>query len=305
VRPEHRARSPRAPRRRPDVACERRAGGRVRLLHPRHRPTERFTGPGARLSTNPGSDGAGEHRLHEGTIVAGSDLEATLCSSATAATTGGRHPPNGVSPNGTANDARREPTSPWSSTPNNKSGPPRSRVLATSPEARRRRTSPPPDGRAVERRRRHTDDDRGNCHNTDAASRPAQGPHGSAVTFLIRNGAAKPGCATAAASGDGIRDDVLQRLPRQRERSTPATARTRPRPATGATSCSARGEDVPPDRGQQQHDAGPLRLQQYAGDPLQSELHQGRERRGLPEEQLPERGTSAARRTTRRPPRNW
>ena len=161
---------------------------------------------GARLSTNPALWTApASTDFTKGTIVAGSDLEATLCFKCHSSYYwGAGSPPNGVSPNGTATTPVETDVA-MEFNPNNRSGHPVLASLASftgsaAPKNLAAAQMVAPWNVAVGTQTMTCS----NCHNTDAASPAAQGPHGSAVTFMIRNGAAKPGWPTAAASATGF-----------------------------------------------------------------------------------------------------
>jgi len=161
---------------------------------------------GALLSSNPALWTApASTNFTKATIAAGSGLQATLCFKCHSSFYwGAGTPPNGLSPNGTvATPVETDVAMEFN--PNNRSGHP---VLASlnnftgsaAPRPLAAAQMVAPWNVAVGTQTMSCND----CHNTDAASPAAQGPHGSAVTFMIKNGAAKPGWPTAAASAAGF-----------------------------------------------------------------------------------------------------
>lgn len=161
---------------------------------------------GAQLSSNPTLWTAPTSaNFTKKTIVAGSDLQATLCFKCHSSFYwGAGTPPNGLSANGTVTTPVETDVA-MEFNPSNRSGHP---VLAslnnyagsTAPKALAAAQMVAPWNVAVGAQTMSCSD----CHTTDAAAPAALGPHGSAVAFMIKNGAAKPGWPTALASAAGF-----------------------------------------------------------------------------------------------------
>lgn len=161
---------------------------------------------GAQLASNPALFTAPTAtNFAKKTVAVGTDLEATVCFKCHSSWYwGAGTPPNSISPNGTvATPVETDVAMEFN--PNNKSGHP---VLAslnnfagsTGSKALRTTDMTAPWDVAVGTQTMSCSD----CHNTDAASPAAQGPHGSAVAFMIKNGTAKPGWPTASANTAGF-----------------------------------------------------------------------------------------------------
>lgn len=143
---------------------------------------------GAQLTTNPTLWTApGTTSFTKKTIVAGSDLQATLCFKCHSSYYWGAGTvPNGVSPNGTATTPVETDVA-MEFNPNNKSGHP---VLANlngftgsaAPKPLVAAQMVAPWNVNVGTQTMSCND----CHSTDAASPAAQGPHGSAVQFMLK-----------------------------------------------------------------------------------------------------------------------
>jgi len=161
---------------------------------------------GAQLSSYPALWTApGSGNFTKKSVVAGTDLEATLCFKCHSSYYWGNGtPPNGLSPNGTVTTPVETDIA-MELNPANRSGHP---VLASLSSYTGNATPKPlaaaqmlaPWNAALGAQTMTCSD----CHNTDASSPAAQGPHGSAATFILRNGGNKPGWPTAAASAAGF-----------------------------------------------------------------------------------------------------
>jgi hypothetical protein len=168
---------------------------------------------GAQLSTYPAiwiAPAAGN--FTKKTIVAGTDLEATLCFKCHSSYYWGAPPgvpPTGISANGTVTNPTETDVA-LEFNPNNKSAHPVLVSLANLTGS----TAPKPlataqmvapwNGTAANMGVGVQTMTCSDCHTTDAASPAAQGPHGSAAAFMIKNATAKPGWPTAAASAAGF-----------------------------------------------------------------------------------------------------